>query len=81
MYRSRSLEDKLLTASWLTRWRSPETLSAGAMTGAMLETWVVAEVLKSWWHRMATPPVYHYRDHDKREIDLIFERRGEVEAT
>jgi predicted AAA+ superfamily ATPase len=68
-------------ASWLTRWSSAETLSAGAMAGPMLETWVVAEVLKSWWHRMATPPVYHYRDHDKREIDLLFETDGALWPT
>ncbi len=68
-------------ASWLTRWSSAETLAAGAMAGPMLETWVVSEVLKSWWHRMATPPIYHYRDHDKREIDLLFEVDGALWPT
>ena len=68
-------------ASWLTRWSSPETLCAGAMAGPMLETWVVAEVIKSWWHRMAAPPIYHYRDHDKREVDLLFDVDGALWPT
>ena len=68
-------------ASWLTRWSSPDTLSVGAMAGPMLETWVVVEILKSWWHRMASPPIYHYRDHDMREIDLLFDMDGALWPT
>ena len=41
------------------------------MAGAILETYVVTEVLKSWWHRMKTPQVYYYRDKDGKEIDLL----------
>ncbi len=37
-------------AAWLTDWTSPETLEAGAMSGAILESWVVSEIIKSWWH-------------------------------
>ena len=58
--------------SYLTEWSSPETLEAGAMSSAMLETFVFAEILKSWWHRMKTPPVYTYRDRDRREVDFLF---------
>jgi len=35
-------------ASYLTDWSTPETLASGALAGAMLETHVVAEVLKSY---------------------------------
>lgn len=35
-------------AAWLTEWVSPETLEAGAMSGAILESWVVSEIIKSW---------------------------------
>lgn len=59
-------------AAYLTEWSSPETLAAGAMSGAMFETHVFTEVLKSWWHRMRTPQLYYYRDRDGREIDLLF---------
>ena len=57
--------------AYLTEWSSPETLEAGAMSGAILETYVVAEVLKSWWNRGKRPPIYYYRDKDGREIDLL----------
>ncbi len=58
--------------AYLAEWSSPETLEAGAMSGAILETYVVAEVLKSWWNRGKQPPIYYYRDKDGREIDLLF---------
>jgi predicted AAA+ superfamily ATPase len=62
----------------LTGWSSPATLAAGAMRGAIFETHVVAEVLKSWWHRARTPPMYFYRDRDGREIDLLFDVDGKL---
>ena len=60
--------------AYLTEWSSPETLAAGAMSGALLETYVFTEVLMSWWHRMRTPNLYYYRDKDGKEIDLVFEQ-------
>lgn len=60
--------------SYLTEWSSPETLAAGAMSGALFETHVFTEVLKSWWHRMRSPNLYYYRDKDTKEIDLLFEQ-------
>jgi len=62
--------------SYLTDWSSPETLEAGAMSGAILETLVVAEVLKSYWHCGQRSPLYYYRDRDKKEIDLLFVKDG-----
>jgi len=58
--------------AYLCEWTSPETLAAGAMSGPIFETWVVTEVIKSWWHRMRTPSLFFYRDRDAREIDLLF---------
>ncbi len=63
-------------AAYLTEWASPETLEAGAMSGAILETWVVAELLKSYWHAGRRPPFYYYRDKDLREIDLLLVQDG-----
>jgi predicted AAA+ superfamily ATPase len=57
--------------SWLTGWTSPEALEAGAASGAMLETWILVEILKSWWHHGKQAPFYFYRDKDKKEIDLL----------
>ena len=57
--------------AYLTDWTTPEALAAGAMSGAILETWVVGEILKSWWFHMDSPALYFYRDKDKKEIDLL----------
>ncbi len=57
--------------AYLAEWSSPETLEAGAMSGAMLETYVFAEILKSWWHRGKSPQIYYYRNRDGQEIDFL----------
>jgi uncharacterized protein len=64
--------------AYLTEWSSPETLEAGAMSGAVLETWVVVEILKSYLHAGRQAPLYYYRDKDKLEIDLLIFRDGMV---
>jgi predicted AAA+ superfamily ATPase len=56
---------------WLAGWTSPEALEAGAVSGAMLETWILVEILKSWWHRGKSAPFFFYRDKDQKEIDLL----------
>ncbi|MDP2809661.1 MAG: ATP-binding protein [Rhodocyclaceae bacterium] len=61
-------------AAYITQWSSPESLEAGAMSGAILETWFVAEILKSHWHRGLSPNLFFYRDKDQKEVDLIIER-------
>ena len=63
-------------AAYLTEWSSPETLEAGAMSGAFLETWVIVELLKSWLHNGQRPPFYYYRDKDQKEIDLLIIQNG-----
>ena len=65
-------------AAYLTEWSSPATLEAGAMSGAMFETWVVAELLKSYWHNAKEAPLYYYRDKDQKEIDVLIVRDGTV---
>jgi predicted AAA+ superfamily ATPase len=57
--------------SWLTEWTSPETLEAGAASGALFETYVMGEILRSWWHHGKRAPFYFYRDRDSKEIDLL----------
>ena len=60
--------------AYLTRWSSPETLEAGAMSGAILETWMFTEILKSYWHHGQEAHFWFYRDRDQREVDLLIER-------
>ena len=64
--------------AYLTEWSSPETLEAGAMSGAILETWILAELLKGYWHNGRHAPFYHYRDRDAGEIDLLIVQDGMV---
>lgn len=58
-------------AAYLADWSTPEALASGAASGAFLETFVVAEVLKSWWHRGREAPAWFYRDRDGFEADLL----------
>lgn len=64
--------------AYLTGWSSPETLETGALSGAILETWVVAEILKGYWHSGLSAPIYYYRDKDGKEIDLLIVRDGVI---
>lgn len=64
--------------SWLTEWSSPETLEAGAFSGNILETWILSEILKSWWHNGRQAPFYYYRDKDQKEIDLLIIQDGTI---
>ena len=59
-------------AAYLCRWPNAETLENGNMDGTFLETYVVSEIVKSYYN--AGRPVnnlYYYRDIDKKEIDLL----------
>ena len=60
----------------LTKWSSAETLEAGAMSGEFFETWVVSEIYKSYLNAGKRPPLYFYRDSNKKEIDLIIYQDG-----
>lgn len=64
--------------AYLAGYASAATLSAGAMRGAIFETWCVSELLKSWWYALKEPPAYYYRDKDGAEIDLILETDGTI---
>lgn len=64
--------------AFLTGWLTPDVLERGAMSGAILETWVVSEIIKSYLHQGRTPRVYFYRDKEKREVDLLIEENGKL---
>jgi hypothetical protein len=64
-------------AAYLTKWNTPQVLEAGAMAGAFFETFVMAEVLKSYYNAgVSDPSLFYYRDKDTREIDLLIEQNG-----
>ena len=64
--------------AYLTQWSSPEALEAGAMSGAILETYILSEILKSYWHNGLAANFYFYRDRDQKEIDLLIEQDGHL---
>ena len=78
-------------ACYLTRWLTPETLKNGAMAGAMFETFVINEILKSYSNEGLDYDfnVFYYNGKDKikknvegkevaidGEIDLIISENG-----
>lgn len=46
------------------------------MNGAVLENYVVAEIMKSYLNCGKEPYLYYYRDKDAREIDVVLEHDG-----
>ena len=64
------------TGMLLTGWTSPETAEAGAMSGALFETWVIGQILKSWWYAGQEAPLYFYRYKDGKELDGLLVRDG-----
>ena len=65
-------------AAYLLKWNSPEVLEAGAMSGAFFESYVFSEIYKSYLNAGKEPPIYYYRDKDKKEIDLLIFQNGEL---
>lgn len=61
---------------YLTKWSSAETLESGAMNGAILENYVVAEIAKTYLNCGQEPYLYYYRDKDAKEIDIVLEHDG-----
>ncbi|MBT9318107.1 ATP-binding protein [Actinobacillus pleuropneumoniae] len=59
--------------AWLTKWLTPETISKGAKNGQFFETFVVSEIIKSFYNKGIEPPIYFYRDTNQKEIDLLIE--------
>ena len=60
----------------LAKWTSPQTMEAGAMSGAFVENYVVSELRKSYLNTGVEAPLYYYRDRDAREIDVVIEADG-----
>lgn len=59
--------------AWLTKWLTPETIQQGAKNGQFFESFVVSEIIKSFYNQGKEPPIYFYRDTNQKEIDLLIE--------
>lgn len=61
-------------ATYLTRYPNPQVLMNSAYSGAIFETYVISEILKSYLNNgKPTRNFYYYRDNSKNEIDLLYE--------
>lgn len=58
-------------AAYLCRWPSAETLENGAMDRAFFETYIVSEIIKSFYNAGKPADLFYYRDIDKKEVDLL----------
>ena len=64
---------------YLTKWQNHPALEAGAMSGSILESFVVSEILKSYWNNgKDVRNIYFYRDKKGKEIDLLIEKNGKI---
>ena len=64
-------------AAYLTKWNTPDVLKNGAMAGAFFESFVVSEIIKSYYNKgILELPLYFYRDKEMNEIDLLIEDSG-----
>lgn len=64
--------------AYLTRYSSPEILMNGAINGAILENYTVAEIIKTYHNSAKDCFLHYYRDKDSHEIDLVIESDGEL---
>ena len=63
-------------AAYLCKWLTPETLRNGAMSGQIFETYIVGEILKSYYNAGKEPPMYFFRNDKAEEIDILFYQNG-----
>jgi len=63
---------------YLTKWSSSKALEAGALSGEILETYIISELLKSYWYNGMQSHFYFYRDKDQKEIDLLIEQNNKL---
>lgn len=64
--------------AYLTRYSAPEILMNGAINGAILENYAVAEIVKTYHNSAKDCILHYYRDRDANEIDLVIESDGEL---
>lgn len=65
-------------AAYLTSWPTAETLMNGNASASFFETYVVGEILKSYYNSGKEPPLYYYRDVDRKEVDLLVVKEGKL---
>ena len=66
--------------AYLCKWPNAQMLMDCAMSGAFFETYVVSEIIKSFYNNGIEPKqyLYYYRDIDKKEVDILLVKEGEL---
>ncbi len=64
--------------AYLTKYSNPEILMNGAINGAILENYTVAEIIKTYHNDVKECNFHYYRDKEANEIDLVIESDGEL---
>ncbi len=62
--------------AYLTKYSSPDILANGALNGAILENYVVSELVKTYHNNAKECLMWYYRDKEMHEIDMIIENDG-----
>lgn len=67
-------------ACYLSMWNNARALEVSAMAGAMFETYVVSEIIKSYANAGKEPRTHlcYYRDSNNAEIDMIILENGKA---
>jgi predicted AAA+ superfamily ATPase len=66
------------TLCYLTGLKDPEHAASGPMGGAIMETAVLAEIVKTFIHRGIDPQVYFWRTTAGTEVDIIVGTGGKL---
>ncbi len=62
--------------SYLSGNTNNEIIQNGPMAGSLFENFVVAEIYKYFCNRGIKPPLYHFRDSQGVEVDLVIEHEN-----
>ena len=64
--------------AYLCKWPNAQMLMDCAMSCAFFETYVVSEIIKSFYNHGIEPNqyIYYYRDIDKKEVDILLVKNG-----
>ena len=66
------------TLCYLTGLKDPEHAASGPMGGPIMETAVLAEVVKALTHRGLDAPVYFWRTSTGTEVDMVVDSAGKL---
>jgi predicted AAA+ superfamily ATPase len=65
-------------ATYLLGIKAPEQLAVHPLRGAIFETFIAAEIMKSAFHSAEPPSLYFWRDRSGNEIDFIIDRGSDL---